>query len=104
MLGYIPRSEVMEMTPREWRNLIDGARHSRLDKLEDSIFEATAIARLNNGQKITQMTRNLEEQRAMIDNSKDEYEYQKEKEKVRKRYVYRTQKADMADWWDELNK
>lgn len=104
LLGYIPESEIWEMTPKHWNNLIDGARHQLLDLKEIQITGAMAMARMNNGQNIKALIRNLNEQRELIDKTEDQYEYDKRMDKRRKKHINKVQKADMAEWWNKMNR
>lgn len=102
LLGYIPEHEIMNMTPRHWKNLIKGARHQLIDLQEVQITGAIAMARLNNGQNIKRLVKHLNEQRELIDKSVDQHKYEKELAKSKRKYVYNVQKDDMADWWDKV--
>lgn len=102
LLGYIPESEIWDMTPKHWTNLIKGARHQLIDLQEVQITGAVAMARMNNGQNIRALTRHLNERRELIDKNEDQYEYEKKLRKSRRKYVHNVQKDDMKNWWKDV--
>lgn len=104
MLGYIPEHEIWQMTPRHWRNLIKGARHRRLDTLEDGLFTANAMARMTNGANVKPQKRYIEEQRELIDKDKEQVKYEKWVDKHRRKHVRKKQVADMDAWLKTVNK
>lgn len=103
LLGYIPEADIWQMTPKYWRNLIKGARHQRLDRLEDSLFAAGAMARMNNGANVKAQKRYIDEQRESIDKPKEQIEYDKWFNKERNKHIRKKQVSDMDDWLSKVN-
>lgn len=103
LLGYIPEDEVWQMTPKHWNNLIKGARHRMIDLQEIQITGAVAMARMNNGKEIRSMMRELNEKRALIDQSQSERDYQKRVKKQKNNHIRRKQVADMNAWLEKVN-
>lgn len=103
LLGYIPEDEVWQMTPKHWNTLIKGARHRMIDLQEIQITGAVAMARMNNGKEIRSMMRELNEKRALIDQSQSERDYQKRVKKQKNKHIRRKQVADMNAWLEKVN-
>lgn len=104
LLGYIPEDDIWQMTPRHWKNLIKGAKHERLDRLDDGMFQANATARMSNGSNVKSLKRYVEEQRELIDKSKEQADYDKWVEKYRRKHIRKKQVAAMDEWLKNFNK
>jgi len=101
MLGYIPLEELHQMTIKEWEFYIKGARHRRLDALEDMRLQAYMFSNLNNGKNIKSITRTINEERRMIDgNSSKEYEDKAHKKKI-SRARREVQREALQKWLDK---
>lgn len=88
MIGYVPLDDLLYMTLKEWELMIKGARHKRLDALEDLRLQAVMYARMTNGKDIKDINRKLEKERALINQTEGSYELdQKKKNGSVKRYV-----------------
>ncbi|WP_414052883.1 hypothetical protein [Macrococcus animalis] len=92
------------MTLKEWELMIKGARHSRLDKLEDLRLQAVMYARMTNGKDIKDINRNLEKERALINQSETSYEVDQKKKKWERKQIRKIREKAMQEWIDERNK
>ena len=100
MLGYIPLEELHQMTIKEWEFYIKGARHRRLDNLEDMRLQSIMIAKLSNGKDIKSIARTIDEERRLIDgNSSKEYEDKAHKKKI-SRARREVQREALQKWLD----
>ncbi len=89
------------MTPREWNLRIKGARHRRLDALEDMRLQAVMMASLTNGKGIQKITKRLDKERKLIDQSSTSAEYDEKKQKDFDKRVRAVQRRAMQKWLDE---
>ena len=91
------------MTPHEWEQMIKGARHRRLDKLEDMRTQSIMIAQLNNGKNVKSITKSIEKERALINQTETSYELDKRKKKEHDRAVRMVRQRALQRWIDKKN-
>lgn len=91
------------MTPHEWEQMIKGARHRRLDKLEDMRTQSIMIAQLNNGKNVKSITKSIEKERALINQTETSYELDKRKKKEHERAVRMVRQRALQRWIDKKN-
>ena len=103
-IGYVPMNELLELTPHEWEQMIKGARHRRIDSIEDMRLQSVMIARLNNGKDIKSINKDLQKERALINQSETSYELEKQKEKERKKHIRRVQRKAFSEWLEKRKK
>lgn len=104
MIGYIPLDDLLCMTLKEWELMVKGARHRRLDALEDLRIQAVMHARMSNGKDIKDINRKLEKERALINQTEGSYELDQKKKKWERKQIRKIQDAAMQKWIDERNK
>lgn len=92
------------MTPHEWEQMIKGARHRRLDRLEDMRTQSIMIAQLNNGKNVKSITKSIEKERALINQTETSYELDKRKKKEHDRAVRMVRQRALQRWIDKKNK
>ncbi|WP_353419223.1 hypothetical protein PYH66_13985 (plasmid) [Staphylococcus delphini] len=78
-----------------------GARHRRLDTLEDMRLQSIMQARLSNGKEIKNITKQLDRERKLIDQTESSIEHDQAKEKWLKREVAKVQRRALQRWLDE---
>ena len=103
LIGYIAVSELELMTPHEWEQMIKGARHRRLDRLEDMRTQSIMIAQLNNGKNVKSITKSIEKERALINQTETSYELDKRKKKEHDRAVRMVRQRALQRWIDKKN-
>lgn len=91
------------MTPHEWEQMIKGARHRRLDRLEDMRTQSIMIAQLNNGKNVKSITKSIEKERALINQTETSYELDKRKKKEHDRAVRMVRQRALQRWIDKKN-
>ena len=91
------------MTPHEWEQMIKGARHRRLDVLEDMRTQSIMIAQLNNGKNVKSITKSIEKERALINQTETSYELDKRKKKEHDRAVRMVRQRALQRWIDKKN-
>ena len=91
------------MTPHEWEHMIKGARHRRLDRLEDMRTQSIMIAQLNNGKNVKSITKSIEKERALINQTETSYELDKRKKKEHDRAVRMVRQRALQRWIDKKN-
>lgn len=91
------------MTPHEWEQMIKGARHRRLDMLEDMRTQSIMIAQLNNGKNVKSITKSIEKERALINQTETSYELDKRKKKEHDRAVRMVRQRALQRWIDKKN-
>lgn len=101
LIGYIPVPELELLTPHEWEQMIKGARHRRLDGLEDMRTQSIMFAQLNNGKNVKQISKKIEEERALINQSKTDYEYEKKQRRRHARATRMVQQKALQRWLDK---
>lgn len=101
LIGYIPVPELELLTPHEWEQMIKGARHKRLDGLEDMRTQSIMFAQLNNGKNVKQISKKIEEERALINQSKSSYEYDKKQKRKHARATRMVQQKALQRWLDK---
>lgn len=104
LIGYMPITELEMLTPHEWEQMIKGARHRRLDGLEDMRTQAIMFAQLTNGKNVKQISKKIEEERALINQSKSDYEYEKQQRRKHNRAVRMVRQRALQDWLDKKSK
>lgn len=100
----MPITELEMLTPHEWEQMIKGARHRRLDGLEDMRTQAIMFAQLTNGKNVKQISKKIEEERALINQSKSDYEYEKQQRRKHNRAVRMVRQRALQDWLDKKSK
>ncbi|MDO5375689.1 MAG: hypothetical protein Q4F01_05810 [Staphylococcus rostri] len=103
LLGYIPIHELDDLTVHEWELYVKGARHRRLDMLEDMRLQSIMQARLTNGKDIKAITKHIDRDRKLIDQTESSIEHDKEKDKWLKREVAKVQRRALQRWLDAKN-
>lgn len=83
--------------------MVKGARHRRLDALEDMRIQSVMIASMTNGKGIQKITKHLDKERKMIDQSEDSVDYEQKKTKDFNKRVRAVQRAAMQKWLDAKN-
>ena len=91
------------MTPHEWEQMIKGARHRRIDRLEDMRTQSIMIAQLNNGKNVKSITKSIEKERALINQTETSYELDKRKKKEHDRAVRMVRQRALQRWIDKKN-
>ena len=91
------------MTPHEWEQMIKGARHRRLDRLEDMRTQSIMFAQLNNGKNVKSITKSIEKERALINQTETSYELDKRKKKEHDRAVRMVRQRALQRWIDKKN-
>ena len=91
------------MTPHEWEQMIKGARHRRLDRLEDMRTQSIMIAQLNNGKNVKSITKSIEKERALINQTETSYELDKRKKKEHDRAMRMVRQRALQRWIDKKN-
>ncbi|AVO02303.1 hypothetical protein A9958_07780 [Staphylococcus simulans] len=104
MLGYIPIHELEQLTIKEWELYIKGARHRRLDTLEDLRTQSIMQARLSGGKDIKKISKNLEHERQLIDKTETSVEHDKAHEKWIKHKTREVQRQALQRWLDSKKK
>ncbi|KIX91473.1 hypothetical protein TP70_02370 [Staphylococcus microti] len=85
----------------EWELYVKGARHRRLDVLEDMRLQSIMQARLSNGKDVKQITKQIERERKLIDQTASSIAHDQAKEKWLKREVAKVQRQALQRWLDE---
>lgn len=91
------------MTPHEWEQMIKGARHRRLDRLEDMRTQSIMIAQLNNGKNVRSISKSIDKERALINQTETSYELDKRKKKEHDRAVRMVRQRALQRWIDKKN-
>ncbi|UBH10073.1 hypothetical protein [Macrococcus armenti] len=104
MIGYVPLDDLLYMTLKEWELMIKGARHKRLDALEDLRLQAVMYARMTNGKDIKDINRKLEKERALINQTEGSYELDQKKKKWERKEIRKIQYQKLQEWLDEREK
>ena len=93
------------MTPYEWEQMMKGARHRRLDVIEDMRLQAVMSAHMSNGKKsagkLKKIDDSLKKERKMIDQSETNVDYERKKSKDFKKRVRDVQRRAMQKWLDK---
>ena len=103
LIGYISVQELELLTPHEWEQMIKGARHRRLDGLEDMRTQSIMFAQLNNGKNIKAISKKLDEERALINQTKSSYEFDKEQKRKHERAKRIVRQRALQGWLDNKN-
>src|SRR5699024_9180837 len=103
LIGYIPVPELELLTPHEWEQMIKGARHRRLDGLEDMRTQSIMFAQLNNGKNVKTISKKLDEERALINQTKSSYEFDKEQKRKHERAKRIVRQRALQRWLDNKN-
>mgnify|MGYP006905489430 FL=1 len=103
-MGYIPIHELDQLTIKEWELYIKGARHRRLDILEDLRTQSIMQARLSGGKDIKKISKNLEHERQLIDKTETSVEHDKVHDKWIKRKTREVQRQALQRWLDSKKK
>ena len=104
LIGYVPIPELELMTPHEWEQMIKGARHRRLDSLEDMRTQSVMFAHMNNGKNIKSINKKIDKERALINKTESSYEHDKQKTKEHQRAVREVQRRALQRWLDKKNR
>lgn len=97
-------NELELLTPHEWEQMVKGARHRRLDALEDMRTQSIMFARMSNGKDVKGITKQLEKERALINQTESSFEYDKRKKREHEREVRRVRQRALQGWLDKKNK
>lgn len=97
----MPVNDLLDMTLKEWNLLIKGARHRRLDGLEDMRLLSVMSARLQGGKDIKDITRKIEKERALIEQTESSYEHDQKKKKWERKEIRKIQQQALQRWLDE---
>lgn len=101
----MPITELELMTPHEWEQMIKGARHRRLDNLEDMRLQAIMSAHLSNGKKaasgMKKIDDSLKKERKMINQAESSVDYEKKKDKAFNKRIREVQRKAMQEWLDK---
>lgn len=103
LIGYIAVSELELMTPHEWEQMIKGARHRRLDRLEDMRTQSIMFAQLNNGKNVKAISKKIDEERALINKTESAHEYDKEQKRKHERATRLVRQRALQHWLDSKN-
>lgn len=103
LIGYVAVRELELMTPHEWEQMIKGARHRRLDALEDMRLQSIMFAQLNNGKNVKGISKSIEKERALINQDENSYEHDKRKKKEHDRAVRMVRQKALQRWLDKKN-
>ena len=105
LIGYVPVYELELMTPHEWEQMIKGARHRRLDNLEDMRLQAIMSTHLSNGKKaaggMKKIDDSLKKERKMINQAETSVDYEKKKDKALNKRIREGQRKAMQEWLDK---
>ena len=103
LIGYISVQELELLTPHEWEQMIKGARHRRLDGLEDMRTQSIMFAQLNNGKNVKAISKKLDEERALINQTKSSYEFDKVQKRKHERAKRIVRQRALQRWLDNKN-
>ncbi|WP_156823545.1 hypothetical protein [Salinicoccus albus] len=85
--------------------MIKGARHRRLDKLEDMRLQAVMSAHMSNGKKsagkIKKIDDTLKKERKMINETESSKDYEQEKSRDFNKRVQAVKRRAMQKWLDK---
>lgn len=81
--------------------MVKGARHRRLDNLEDMRTQSIMFAHLNNGKNVKKITKHIETERKAINEAKNSSDYEHKKSKAFDKRVRAVQRKALQEWLDK---
>lgn len=96
----IDLTQLYDLTPNEWNNMLEGHEYRMIDKKRFAVEEAYLFANANNGKKLTSYTRSLDMQEAKVGKTEEEVK----KDKAYQKALHQKQSIDMSIWYQSLQK